>query len=638
MNFMIRIVAIITSMFLLAGSSAAAERILDFHSDITVRDDGSMRVVETIKVRAEGRDIKRGIYRDFPTKYQDRHGHRIHVKFDLIDVSRDGKREPFHMESMSNGVRIYVGHKNRFLRVPYTYTYRLVYETDRQLGFFEDHDELYWNVTGNGWKFIIERASAAIHLPAMLDGADLRLEGHTGAQGATGKAFRSTVDANDTARFVTTQALPAKNGLTIVVMWPKGHIHEPTTAQKFGFLLSDNVDVLVGVIGLAFLFTYYWYSWHRVGRDPEPGTIYPRYEPPAGFSPASARFIYRMGYDNKAFATALVNLGVKGQITIDENEDDVSLSLNEAKQTKMAPGESVILKDLFAHGDQIVLEQKNHKRIGAALKAHKASLAGDYERIYFNKNRKYVYIGIGVSALLILGMFLSNLGEQAAVSMFMTVWLTGWSFGVGVLGLRVVRAFRGMRGTASTIGAVSALVFAIPFFVGELVGLGVLFNYSSLGAIVILVVVVATNIGFFHWMKAPTRAGRQLLDEIEGFKMYLGIAEKERLRQMQSPERTPELFERYLPFALALDVEQAWAEKFSAVLAEAQLRRDGGYRPSWYRGRSWDVGRIDRFTAGLGGSLATTIASSATAPGSSSGSGGGGSSGGGGGGGGGGGW
>jgi uncharacterized membrane protein len=138
-------------------------------------------------------------------------------------------------------------------------------------------------------------------------------------------------------------------------------------------------------------------------------------------------------------------------------------------------------------------------------------------------------------------------------------------------------------------------------------------------------------------MKAPTRRGRKVMDTIEGFRMYLATAEHERLNALHPPEQTPELFEKYLPYALALGVEQAWSEQFSEVLIRASA--DGhSYSPHWYSGSHWHNYKAGSFSGKLGASLGSAISSSSSAPGSSSGSGGGGSSGGGGGGGGGGGW
>jgi uncharacterized membrane protein len=144
-------------------------------------------------------------------------------------------------------------------------------------------------------------------------------------------------------------------------------------------------------------------------------------------------------------------------------------------------------------------------------------------------------------------------------------------------------------------------------------------------------------ISAFWWMSAPTIQGRGVLDRIAGFRQYLSIAERERLDRMTAPEDTPEIFERYLPYAIALGVENRWADRFRDVLAAASVQgQSQGF--AWYSGSGnpWDD--TGSFVDDVGSSLASTVSSASTAPGSSSGSGGGGSSGGGGGGGGGGGW
>ena len=148
--------------------------------------------------------------------------------------------------------------------------------------------------------------------------------------------------------------------------------------------------------------------------------------------------------------------------------------------------------------------------------------------------------------------------------------------------------------------------------------------------------VVVLHIAFAYLLKAPSGRGRQLMDKLEGFKLYLEVAEKDDLDLRHPPELTPELFEKYLPFAIALGVEQTWAEQFSQVFARLEASADGTYTPHWYHG-SFNPTRMGSFASSVGSNLSSAVSSSATAPGSSSGSGGG-SSGGGGGGGGGGGW
>ena len=220
----------------------------------------------------------------------------------------------------------------------------------------------------------------------------------------------------------------------------------------------------------------------------------------------------------------------------------------------------------------------------------------------------------------------------APVAMFMMVWLSGWSAGVYVLGTTVIAAWRSRK----VAGAMAITLFALPFVGGEIVGIGVLASAIGFPSLILFLGIVATNIVFYHLLKAPTLAGRRLMDEIEGLKLYMRVAEKERLNLLNPPDRTPEHFEALLPYAMALEVENDWNEQFADVLAKAAVDPASGHHhtPSWYSGRTPFSG----LAASLGGSFAGAVSASSSAPGSSSGSGGGGSSGGGGGGGGGGGW
>ena len=191
---------------LITGFAFADERILNYHSDVLIRNNGSMMVTETIRVRAEGQDIRRGIYRDFPTSYKDRHGNHYRVTFNVLDVQRNNSSEAFHTEKMSNGVRVYIGSANNML--PHgVHEYRLRFNTTRQLGFFNEFDELYWNVTGNGWMFPIDRASAIIELPEAVDPDDLRMDFYTGPQGSAGKDATSRISSTRKVAFETTRGL-----------------------------------------------------------------------------------------------------------------------------------------------------------------------------------------------------------------------------------------------------------------------------------------------------------------------------------------------------------------------------------------------------------------------------------------------
>jgi uncharacterized membrane protein len=205
---------------------------------------------------------------------------------------------------------------------------------------------------------------------------------------------------------------------------------------------------------------------------------------------------------------------------------------------------------------------------------------------------------------------------------------------------QVFSASRSLGTKVGSIGAATFMtLFALPFFGAEVFALVTLAQSSPTLAL-FPIMVAAANIIFYHLLKAPTLHGRRLLDRIEGFKLFLSATEKDRLQRLvPAADRTPETYEKYLPYALALGVEQQWTEQFAEVLAAAS-RPEGatGYHPRWYSGSTWDRAHMGGFAGSVGSALSSAISSSSTAPGSRSGGGGGGSSGGGGGGGGGGAW
>jgi uncharacterized membrane protein YgcG len=282
------------------------------------------------------------------------------------------------------------------------------------------------------------------------------------------------------------------------------------------------------------------------------------------------------------------------------------------------------------------LKQKNHSILQKAIKALKSTLKNSYEKSYFFTNRKFFFIGLGISLLILVLSILGGSGEQV----FILIWISIWTGGVTALMFAVYRAWKGAlsksRGKVTAFGgAIFITLFSIPFIGGEILGFFFLSQVSSPLMIIVIALVGLVNLLFYHLLKAPTLLGRKIMDQIDGFKMYLGVAEKDQIYSMQAPDKSPELFESYLPYALALGVENQWAEKFSDILAGI---KGDDYRPVWYHGTSWSTLGAAGFASSLSNSFASTISSSSTAPGSSSGGGGGGFSGGGGGGGGGGGW
>ena len=565
---------LLAAVALLACTGALAdERILGYDIDVRVSRDGALDVTERITVRAEGINIRRGIYRDFPTRYRDRYGNRVVVDLKVLGVLRNDQTEPWFTEERDNGVRINTGNDN-FLPLPGEYTYTLRYRTTRQLGFFADHDELYWNAIGTGWAFPIDRGSVDVYLPAPVDVERMSAEGYTGYQGSREQAYRAEIVEPGHAHWELTRGLQPSEGFTIVLSFPKGMIPAPSLAQRIAWLLKDNRGILLALLGLILLIVYCVREWSRVGRDPNKGVIIARYEPPEGQTPASLRYLMRMGYDMRCFSSEVLALAVAGCLRVMRDKgffkDEWRLeSTGTAPPAGSRQCQRDLIEGLFKDGSPLVLKNTNASTISAARRSHSMAIDVSLQPRYFKQN-----VGsIGKGTLI------------AAVPVLLAFWLAG--------------------------------------------------DAGKVAVAIIGVLMVITLIIFGRLVRAPTVEGRKLMDEVEGLKLYLSVAERDELARMKGPDGPPALdekrYEMLLPYAVAFEVEDAWTDKFTAAVGAAAAAAATS-RIGWYHGG--DVGDLGSMSRAVGSALTSQIASSATPPGSSSGSGGGGSSGGGGGGGG----
>lgn len=561
------------SLMWFAPYAEATEQITRYDVLIEVAADASLTITEQIVVSAEGNEIRRGIYRDFPTRYSDRLGNRVQVDFDVLDVHRDGNIEPWFIEGVSNGVRVNTG-DDSFLQVPATYAYTLRYRTNRQLGFFDEHDELYFNAIGTGWAFPIASATVEVRLPEPVPTDALNAEGYTGPQGAKGNTYRATTPRPGVAIYQLTQPLQAYEGFTVVLGFPKGVVQAPDARKKVGWFLRDNAGTGVALSGLIGVLIFYLLRWKRLGRDPARGPVFPRYNPPEGKSPALLRYVWKNEYSPRCFAADLVELAVRGLVVITQKKKLLSQAWSLQRTEKEAPedlptSQRRLLANLFSAANTIALVQSNHPVLGAAKAAQTASLKEDTDPRYIVSN-------------------LGTVGKGALMSVAVLVlafWLNG----------------------SNPIGVIMLVTIAL----------------------------IVINLLFIKLMRQPTAEGRTLLDEIAGLRQYLAVAEREELRNIAGPGEVPHLdaerYEKLLPYALALDVEDAWTKRFISVVGVAAAA-EATRRLGWYSGSGIsDIGDVSK---ALGSSLSSSISSSSRPPGSSSGGGGGGSSGGGGGGGG----
>jgi hypothetical protein len=620
-------------------AAEADERIVSFSSDITIASDGTLDVRETMIVLSAGQQIRHGIFRDIPTTYFDVLRNRRRVGFEVVEVARDGRAEPYVVENIPNGKRIRIGSEVALLP-PGRHEYVVRYRTDRQIGFFDDHDELFWNATGY-WPFRIDAAEAVIHAPAGVPITEHNF--YTGPVGTPGKNAVVAALAADTLRFRSAPLAP-EEALIVAVGFRKGAVTPPTPAERTLGFLADNATILSALAGLLALFLYYLIAWWYFGRDPARGIIVPLFAPPRGFSAAATRFVHRMGYDRKAFAAAIIEMAVKGYLAVFEHDDMYTLRRTgkSEEEAGLVPAERAVAKCLFANRKEISLVQVNHRPIGRAVAALQQALRREDEGVYFVTNRAWFFGGMAILALSAAAVaLLSDVPETTAIIL---VWLTLWSAATSFLVYRMAEAWQGVFTAAGRRirhfgAAVMASLGSLAFLIPLILGIGFLSTVLPFVALAALVLQGVLAVVFYQLLKAPTAAGARIRDQIEGFQMFLTTAERERLEVLHPPDVTPELFERFLPYAIALDAENEWSRKFELEAARAGLSPEQASRPPhWYSGNAFSRLGATGFASSIGGAVASATAASATAPGRTSGLRGGGSSGGWGGGGRGGGW
>ncbi|MBW7953649.1 MAG: DUF2207 domain-containing protein [Candidatus Dojkabacteria bacterium] len=634
----------IVSIFFLSHSpnivsaQAGSERILDFNSQIDIREDGKLVVKETITVQAYGNQIKRGIFRDYPTSYKNVLGFYSSVPFNVIEVKRNGVNDNYHFEQIDFGTRLYIGDENVFLQ-PGVYKYELTYLTDHQLGFFDNHDELFYNITGNGWNFPIDKVSAQIRLPQGINASDIEAFAYTGIEGAKGQDYQVRIISQDPiiASFETTRPLRLYEGLSVVLEFPKGFVTEPTIIETSERFLADNF-LLLGSIVLSFVFVAYaLITWLMAGIDPKGKVIIPEFSPPKDMSPSLMRYIERMQIDNENFSVALISMAVKGYIRIEESGDTYKIKkLDEAKYDQLATEEKAIADNLLAKKDSFVFKNKDYMKVLTAKSDMTHVLdTTDGERLVI-MNKKLVYVAYAIAILIIAtSVFLHHLNGKNDIGLFSAIFIViGSSFTfytwinlknkIGLL-LNKFSCLRLLQIIAIAIAALFATLILVVVLIAA-------FYYLGIISVIQIALTFFITVWYTQAIKVRSKLGKELHDKILGFKMFLTATETERLRIMHKTlPKTIETYERYLPFAIALGISAQWAAQFESVIKEAAKNATNGtYSPLWYYGTSFNPG------GSFSSAISSSISSSATAPGSVSGGSGG--SGGGGGGGGGGGW
>ena len=628
-----RFLAAFAMLVALAFPTLAREEFRAYASEVIVRIDGSVAVTETIDVNAEGIDIRRGIYRDIPVTMLGDSGNKIRIALEVEGVTRAGQPEMFRVERMGDFQRIWIGDPDSLLRRG-VHRYTIQYSMERMVRPSADGgDELYWNVTGNYWDFPILSAVARVRLP---QGAVIRnLAAYTGAAGSREQAVTITRESDSSAIFRSQRELGPGEGMTIAVSFQEGIIAYPEGTDALVQAISDQREVLFSVAAVLALLLYNFTAWLRVGRDPPKGVIIPRFHPPKGFSPALTHYVHKWGFASSgwtAMTAAIFDLGVKGLVRIDNPGKTLTVTATgKAPADKLPVGEKVLF-DYFSAKGAVTFDKANGTDLNTRRGEFTAAIERENRAVWFNNNTIFAVLSFVLAVLMVVGMVALDILEP--IWLFVAV-VSGVFF--GIIGTVLFGSVKSGGWLQRSIVGVWIAVFAFNFGGGALemfTGLTINIAAIAAGSLVLISVVFAVL------MRAPTVQGRKVMDEIEGFRLYLETAEKNRLNIEGEPPMSVSRFERILPYAIALGVEKPWSEHFEAELKRnAVSDAEPGYRPGFYSGgRSFSAGNLSRAITTASSGMAAAMVAAQPVQASSSGSSGGGFSGGGGGGGGGGGW
>ena len=491
---------------LAAPAFARSWRISNFQDEITVKEDGSALVNETITLVFEGE--WHGIHRTIPIEYPGPNGTNYELFVNVTSVT-DGSGHKLKYDSSTSGayrdLKIYIPDADDATR-----TVDIAYRVRNGTRFFDQYDEFYWNVTGNDWPVPIDQAAAIVHFPSAAAGS-LRAQAFTGVYGSTERDATAKVEGS-VAEFETTGPLPMRGGLTIDVYIPKGILKQPSAFTRFFWFVGSNPAVFLPLVTLVVMFALWW----SVGRDPDPGeSVAPMYEPPPGMSPAEAGTMLDDHIHPRDITSTIVDLAVRGFIKIEETDEkgllfhnkDYIFHLLQKRQDwrGLAPHERVMMENIFA---------------GDAPDTRLSSL----------RNRFYTTVPVVrediMSALKQKGIY--TLDPESA---------NGYS---------IVAA-----------GGILMFFAVLQFFhVADFL--------SSIPVLIVSLLISAAIWWLFaRVMTAKTLKGARTHIAVLGFQEFMNRVDRDRLKTMP-----PDTFEKFLPYAMALGVEHHWAQAFEGIVKD----------------------------------------------------------------------
>lgn len=561
-----RTIFIIILTCFLSTLAIAEEKITNFDVTIDAQRNGDIVVTETIAIIKENHHIHKGIFRDLPRFYTDG-ADKLAYRYDVVFVKRNGKKEKYKRSKEGNTYRVTIGNEKKTL-INGPHIYEIQYRVKNQVRYFDEHDEIYWNVTGNYWAFPIVQAAAHITLPET--GFFQAQNAYTGAFGVRDQNYSFT-QAERIYNFSTTKPLSNGEGLSVSLRFEKGLIDPPSVADQRAYWWMKNGALFLLAFSFLGVLGYYILAWNKVGRDPLKGPVFPRYKPPDGCSPAAAhKVLYKEFRGHKALIATLMELAIKKQITLETHKKETIITLVQSRgdTLDLSAEEQLLLDALFVDANVITLTKKTNHQFTFAYRKFTKYFDEHYGEDYHKYNLEYVLGGIGLSV--------------AAVLI-----------------------------AANQIIARASLPFIV--VVGGLVIANIIF---------MLLMPAPSNKG--QSLKSEIKGFKLYLETAE--KLRLNTAEPD---MDKPPAMSVEHYEFLLPYAIALNVEDPWTKYFEKQLPQEAKHYKPNYTGSDFNHMQSLNNMNKSFVSSLNSGVSHAMpASSSGASGSSGGGGGGGGGGG----------
>jgi uncharacterized membrane protein YgcG len=521
--------ALLGILLALTASPASAQHreqeLKKFISDIVIAPDGEVAVTENITFHFIGGPWH-GIYRKIPVEYSGPNGMNYTLFLDVKRVSDENGR-PLRYESSRERqyrkLKIFIPNADNS-----THTVSIEYVVSDALRFFDEHDEFYWNVTGDEWDVPIESASAHIVFPSNATG--LRANAYTGAYHSKGREAVAEIVGTG-VDVATTSPLGIHEGLTVAVAVDKGVFKEPSQLSLVWRFLRSNWPLAIPFLAFFLMFRLWWLR----GRDPRLRPIAAQYEPPDQLSPGEVGTLIDNSVDMRDITASIVDLAVRGFIVIEQQTKDHLLGLT--------------------HSKEYLFHLKKGRPEWSNLKAHEQQLLD--------------------------GFFAAgNAGDTVSLADLHN------SFYKSIPGIKnqIFASLVGKGYYAKRPDSVRSNYIAFGFIAGFMLiaGGNWLSKHSGMASLPFVIAGISTGIvicGFGWFMPARTQTGARALEGILGFEDFLAHVEADRFNRMI---KTPEMFEKFLPFAMALGVEKNWSKAFQGIYTQPPQWYQGGYGPVFY--------------------------------------------------------